>query len=327
MSYKIIDPFHRCAIIDSSIETNKERNMTHAKIKFNAAANAWEGFIAGKKVARRKTRAGIESCMKNSFHSQIDEQSDNTTADVTPIEKKSEFSINERFDFLTHFVRMVAKKKANSLVVSGAGGLGKTHTVIETLKACNLREDTIGEIDGDFIVIKGFTTAKAMYRTLWENNGKVVIFDDADSSFKDPIGANILKGALDSNEKRVISWNAEFSEREELPNRFEFYGRVIFISNMAMDKIPQAIQSRSLRVNLDMTTTEKVERIETVIKQDSFMPHISAEVKKDVVRFIQEHAGSMTDLNMRTAIHAAQIRDGVDDYGLFARMAKYMATA
>ena len=236
----------------------------------------------------------------------------------------NEFSINERFDFLTHFVKMVAKKKINSLVISGPGGLGKTHTVVETLKSNGLTEDTIGEIDGDFIMIKGFTTAKALYRLLWVNNGKVIVFDDCDSAHKDPIAANLLKGALDSSDRRIISWNAEFSESEEMPNRFEFFGRVVFISNVSMDKIPQALISRSMRVSLDMTSDEKLERIAAIIDQANFMPNLERDVKRAALKMLKSLKDKCTDLNIRTVMQLATLRDGVDDDAVFAKMASYM---
>ncbi len=292
-----------------------------ATISFSKKFNKWEGFIHGKLVSRRNTREAVENYLRNKYNIRA------IGADVEPeiaASEKSEFSINERFDFLEHFVRMVAKKKANALVLSGPGGLGKTFTVTETLKACGLREDTIGEIDGDFIMIKGFTTAKALYRILWENNGKIIIFDDCDQAHKDPIAANILKGALDSNDKRVISWNAEFRESEELPNRFEFFGRVIFISNVSMEKIPQALISRSMRVSLEMTTEEKVERIEAIVHQKNFMPHLDRDVKQDAVDFIKGFAAKCTDLNIRTVQQIAQLRDGIEDMEKFSRMAAYM---
>jgi hypothetical protein len=57
-----------------------------------------------------------------------------------------------------------------------------------------------------FTQIKGFSTAKNMFRTLYENNGSTIIFDDCDSILKDAIAINILKAALDSYDKRVITW-------------------------------------------------------------------------------------------------------------------------
>jgi len=271
-------------------------------IKFNDESGKFEGWVDGKCVSKSQSKKFVEKRLGlMGFTKAAVEAATSETPKVV-------FGINERFEFIEQFVKMVAMGVSNSLIVAGPGGLGKTHTVTNTLQAMGKREMGIGDVDGDYIFVKGHSTAKALYRTLFENNGKTIIFDDCDSVFKDPIGANILKAALDSYDKRVISWNAEFSEREDLPNRFEFVGRVIFISNLAGNQMPQAILSRSLKCDVSMTLQEKVERIATVVMSDEFMPQYSKDVKKDVVAFIRENADQATDLNIRTATMVAKIR-------------------
>jgi replication-associated recombination protein RarA len=219
---------------------------------------------------------------------------------------KIQFSVTERFKFISQFVDLLATKKINSFILTGSGGLGKTHSVLEGLKAKGLKEDTIAQ-DGDFIFIRGYSTAKALYRTLWEQNGKVIIFDDADSVHKDPIGANILKAALGSEDKRVISWGAEFPESESLPNRFEFRGRIVFISNLSQQQFPQALLSRSMRVDLTLNTAEKIERINDVFNT------IDGEVdeKEEVLSFIEQYAEVASDLNIRSALNILKLKRDV----------------
>ena len=223
-------------------------------------------------------------------------------------EPKVVFSVTERFKFIDQFVNLVGSGKLNSFILTGSGGLGKTHAVIEGLKRKGLKEDTVME-DGDFIFIRGYSTAKALYRTLWEQNGKVIIFDDADSVHKDPIGANILKAALGSEEKRVISWGAEFPESESLPNRFEFRGRVVFISNLSQAQFPQALLSRSMKVDLTLNTAEKLERIREVFKE------IKGDVdeKADVLEFIDQYADIASDLNIRSCLNILKLKRDIGD--------------
>jgi Cdc6-like AAA superfamily ATPase len=240
---------------------------------------------------------------------------------VVELEKpKPYFSVPERFDFIAQFVKLLGSGKINSFILTGSGGLGKTHTVLETLKAKGLREETVTEV-GDFVTIRGYSTAKALYRTLWEQNGKVIIFDDADSVHKDPIGANILKAALGSEDKRMISWGAEFAESESLPNRFEFIGRVIFISNLSQDQFPQALLSRSMRVDLTLNTKEKLERIRQVfdsIKGDN-------DEKAEVMEFIDNYAEIASDLNIRSALSVLKLKRDVGEN--WQRLALYNFTS
>lgn len=291
----------------------------NTKVVFNEKAGKYDFFV-GTKLVSRGSKEFIEK--KLAAHNAANGVSENMESKVDV--QKPKFSINKRFDFLKHFTKMVAKKQANSLIVSGPGGLGKTYTVMNTLEKCGLVEDTIGSLDSDYIVIKGFTTAKMLYRTLWENNGKVVVFDDCDSAYRDPIGMNILKGALDSSDVRIISWNAEFSEKEELPNRFEFVGRCIFISNYSMDKVPQAIQSRSMRVSLDMTTAEKVERIETIFNEEV---DADESEKASVINVLKKNADKASDLNVRAAMNLLKIRQSTESDSMFEELALYSLTA
>lgn len=248
------------------------------------------------KTVKRSNRRALERMLK---------RTEPVQSVVEPV--KSDFSVTQRFDFISKFVKLISKNHINSLIVTGSPGIGKTHTVNEILQESGLIEDTIGET-GDYIAIKGHSTAKALYRLLWENNGKVIIFDDADSAFKDPISANLLKGALDSIPKRVISWHAEFSESEELPNRFEFTGRVVFISNLSIKDFPQALISRSFCVDLSLNMDEKIERIEHIFSK------IKADRKTEVLDFIRSNKTKMKDLNVRMACNTLKLANSMDEW-------------
>jgi len=153
----------------------------------------------------------------------------------TPQEQKmSSFDINSRFQFLEQLVRMTINGTAVSLVVTGEGGLGKTYTVLEQMQRKHLVENN------QYVHIKGYATARGLYRTLYENCDKICIFDDCDSILEDKVALNLLKGALDSYDKRTIKWIVK-SQDENLPDEFEFLGRIIFISNMPMERVHQAI--------------------------------------------------------------------------------------
>lgn len=260
-----------------------------------------------------------------------------------PAQPKVEFSVEERFEFIERFTEGVADNKYLSLVLVGGPGLGKTHVVMDTLRKKGMQEivpldppvitDDMNEeaveaaknaptqSEGDFIVIKGFSTPKAMYRTLWENNGKLIVFDDADGAFRHPDSANILKGALDASDKRYIAWGAEKRGEDELPTRFEFTGRVIFISNLEMRDFPQAILSRAVHVDLALTLSEKVERISQVL--EFIRPkHDSAHID-DVIRLVNRYAPKFKELSIRTAMMLLKIREAEPNDRMFERMALY----
>ena len=174
-----------------------------------------------------------------------------------------------------------------------------------------------------FTFVKGYSTAKGLYRTLFENNKSIIVFDDCDAVLKDPVALNLLKGALDSYGKRIISWNADMRD-DDLPKSFNFEGRVIFISNMAQDKIDQAIRSRSMMIDLSMTTNQKIDRMEFISKLEEFLPEYDASVKADALALIRAIKDDVKEISLRTLIAVAKIRASNKDW---KELAEYMLTA
>lgn len=249
--------------------------------------------------------------------------------DQLPTKPKAveQFAINDRFMFTDQLVKMVATGQTASCVITGEGGLGKSYTVMKALRSSGLQDISelpIGEVippRGCFRVIKGFSTAKGLYRILFENQNSICVFDDCDSILKDPDALNLLKGALDSYDRRFITWNTSVND-DGLPRSFEFKGGVVFISNLSQDKISQAIRSRAMNVDLSMTIDQKIERMETIMHSDEFMPYISIEYKMDSLNVIKENKEAASEISLRTLINVTKIRNSGNDN--WKALAKYM---
>ena len=134
------------------------------------------------------------------------------------------FTINQKFEYLENLTQMVVNGITPSLILVGEGGIGKSHTVKSVINSLDIPES-------NYTFIKGYSTARGLYNTLYDNNGKIIIFDDCDSVLDDRVAVNILKSALDSYDSREISWLAKMTKSDEYPNKFEFTGQIIFISN------------------------------------------------------------------------------------------------
>ena len=251
---------------------------------------------------------------------------------VVATEKQNKYGINERFGFVEKLVNMVASGVQPSAVITGEGGLGKTYTVTKTLEVngykdiSDLADFQVGTIINTrkcFTMVKGYSTAKGLYRTLFENNKSIVVFDDCDAILKDPVALNLLKGALDSYGKRIISWNADLKD-DDLPKSFNFEGRVIFISNMDQEKIDQAIRSRSMMIDLSMSAEQKIDRMEYIAKSAEFMPEFGMKEKMDALELIREVANDAKEISLRTLISVTKIRSSNKDW---KEMATYLLTA
>lgn len=233
------------------------------------------------------------------------------TTDDT-VQPQSDFEDDEIsvFDELRSLVIMVMDRINPSLIVTGRGGIGKTHTVTSTFKEFDLVKDV------DYVIIKGASTALSLYKALYTNNEKIIVFDDCDSIFKDADGVNILKGALDSYEEREISWLSRSTydpetqgptESKPVPNRFVFDGQIIFISNLDINQIDPAVRTRSYTININLTEDQVFVIMEKSLP--NILPNVDLGLKKEVLEFMKnEYSSSEETVNMRTLIKAIKIR-------------------
>ena len=213
---------------------------------------------------------------------------------------------SQMFADMCNLTSMVARRISPSMVVTGDPGLGKTYNVIRTLKAQGLVEGT------DFVHVKGRATAAGMFITLFENADKMIIFDDCDSVFRDQDAVNILKGALDSYDRRIISWMAakplKDSDGEALPRSFEFRGQIIFISNVPIANVDSAIRSRSFVIDIALTAEQMIQRMKDLLPEVE--PSVPGAIKMDALdglsQAYERYQG--VELNFRSLIKAIRIR-------------------
>lgn len=139
-------------------------------------------------------------------------------------------SVKERFEMLYKLGMGAANGAVRGLIVSGAPGIGKTHTL-------EFLVEQKAETDPSFryTTIKGAVTAINLYKTLfrYRDEGNVIILDDTDSIFFDDEGLAILKAALDSGDRRKLSWlsNSADLKNEGIDTEFEYHGSMMFITN------------------------------------------------------------------------------------------------
>tara|TARA_S200002703_G_scaffold114738_1_gene100246 strand:- start:109 stop:894 length:786 start_codon:yes stop_codon:yes gene_type:complete len=210
------------------------------------------------------------------------------------------------FDDMNNLTTMVAKDISPSLVITGQPGLGKTFNVTKTLAGLGFKENE------HFVHVKGRCTAAGMFITLFENSDKLIIFDDCDSVFKDGDAVNLLKGALDSYDKRVITWmtakGLKDQDGEMLPRSFNFTGKIIFISNLPIAKVDSAIRSRSFVLDITLTPQQLMKRMRDLL--NVVEPDVDLKIKKDALSALNTAFKKFegVELNFRSLIKAIRIR-------------------
>lgn len=283
-------------------------------------------FVGGKYVAVINGKTVKRA--KKEHMDYVIRKAQSESVDHAPVQE-SRFSINERFGFVSDMVTMLAAGAQASVVVTGPGGLGKSFTVNQALEANGFKDISVLEdmavgaiinTKKSFRVIKGYSTPKGLYRTLYENKDGVIVFDDCDSVLKDPVSLNLLKGALDSYSRRIISWRADMKD-DELPQSFEFKGRIVFISNLSSTTIDQAIITRSMAVDLSMTNQQKIERMRHLLASGEFMPEFAKTVKVDAMDLIEKLRDRVKELSLRTLIQVTKIRQNAGSN--WANLAEY----
>jgi hypothetical protein len=253
---------------------------------------------------------------------QVNEE-ENIDPEELRMREEFEKKLSEEIDIQTKFKDMkiilssLAKGIYNSFIITGTAGIGKTYTVIETMKNLGLEEGV------DWVLNKGTASPIGMYKEFYKYRDDVVIvFDDCDSVFRDENGINVLKGALDSSEIRKVSWKTgttfdpenktpqeieKLVDRGKVPNNFELTSRCLFITNLKQDELLNndklaALLSRSMFMDMTFSEEEIIDRIREV------MPHmhifgINDETKLEMLELMERAAATgkfKKEINLRT---------------------------
>jgi hypothetical protein len=229
--------------------------------------------------------------------------------------------LRERFTVLTDMTRAVRQGNIRAMIVSGPPGVGKSYGVEDVLFRDGIF-DTLGERKPKYEIVKGAMSSIGLYSKLYEysEKGNVIVFDDCDSILMEDLSLNILKGALDSGKKRVISWNTDSRvlRSEGVPDRFEFKAGAIFITNIKFEHVRSkklrdhldALESRCHYIDLEMDTTrEKILRIEQIVQDGMLDPYeFEQEVKDEIVAFIKTNKDRVRELSLRMVLKIADLK-------------------
>lgn len=230
--------------------------------------------------------------------------------------------LEARMQDVTDMTKAVKSGHVRAMIVSGPPGVGKSHGVETVLEKGDLLQKVAGK-KPKFEVVKGAMTALGLYCKLYEFSDKncVVVFDDCDDVLFDELSLNILKAALDSSQRRFISWNSDsrLLKAEDIPNRFEFKGGAVFITNIKFEHVRSrrlrghldALESRCHYLDLDMDTTrEKLLWIDHVVKTKSMLADrdLDAAAQKEVLDFVHANQGTLRELSLRMVLKVADLR-------------------
>lgn len=271
-------------------------------------------------VIDAKRRAGLVNVKKINLNLSGDEDvlaDDETSKNIFDEAREYNLTPEEVFHQMELYVKSVASGHDMSLILCGDPGIGKTFGVKKCLIDSGFTEITTDDPGVDdfqdedsadirelgetqYLFISGKITAASMYKIFVQYNGALVVFDDCDSVFGNSDGINLLKAATDDKKVRRISMiTAQTqSKKSTVPPSFDYTGRVIFITNKYLREIDEAIKSRALVCEIDLTSEQIIERIKAVMKK--IMPDVQMEIKKEVLDFLLEINHLYTKIDFRT---------------------------
>jgi len=250
----------------------------------------------------------------------------NETTPVVSLTQETDEEIMERigvrFDILDEMTAATVDGGVRAMIVVGPPGVGKSFGVEKELNKSGLLDELAGRRK-KYEIVKGAMTPIGLYAKLHEfsEEGNVLVFDDCDSILLEDISLNVLKAALDSSKKRTISWNADsrMLRHEGIPNKFDFKGSVIFITNLKFDNVRSAklkdhlaaLMSRCHYLDLTIDTLrDKLLRIRQIARTGQLFPAygLSQEQEDEIIDFMIDNAKHLREISLRMAIKLADLR-------------------
>jgi len=207
------------------------------------------------------------------------------------------------------------------MIVSGPPGVGKSFGVETVLEDYDMLTSIAGK-PARTEIVKGSMTPIGLYQTLYMNSdkGNVLVFDDCDSILFDEVCLNMLKAVLDSGKKRTITWKAESSalRREGIPDRFDFEGGVIFITNVNFENVRskkiqdhlQALMSRCHYLDLTMNSIrDKFIRIKQIVRDGMLEEYkFGKDGEKEVINFMLDNAEKLREVSLRMVLKISDLK-------------------
>jgi len=271
------------------------------------------------------TKASTRKASATTNVLEFDQEAIRKTEQAVALESDAEIleRLQERFMILNEMTKAVKEGHVRAMIVSGPPGVGKSFGVEAVLQKADLF-NTLAEKKPKFEIVKGAMSSIGLYAKLYEFSaaGNVVVFDDCDDILMEEQSLNTLKGALDSSERRFISWNTDsrILRSEGIPDRFEFKGAAIFITNIKFEHVKSkklrghldALESRCHYIDLQMDTErEKILRIRQITNEgmlDRYEFNEPEAARDEILEFVDANKDRLRELSLRMVLKLADLK-------------------
>jgi len=202
----------------------------------------------------------------------------------------SEQNLIQSIELLKSLVRGIGIV-TNGILVTGTPGVGKTYSTQEILH----KERGLVENVSYRFLSGGSMSARGLFEELHNYRDQLIVIDDNDSIFADQDAVNMLKGALQTQGTRWITYNkASVAGKKDKEGNaaydtpFEFTGQIIMITNLVGKSLSLAnpVLDRVNQVHFDISQEDLVQYVEGML--GNIYTHIDLDVKKEVFEFFKK---------------------------------------
>lgn len=217
--------------------------------------------------------------------------------------------LKRRFDLLGRLTRGAIEQNIRALVVTGAPGVGKTHTV----------EQILSINDTKHLFVRGAPPTPInlyMMAYKYRNPGDVIVLDDVDDVFRDEECINMLKVLCDTSDNRVVSYfkEAQALKDNDIPQQFTFHGSIIFISNLDFQKFVdagknkfavhfEALMNRAHYLDLRLHDRQSISVwVKYVVEASKIfdLERVPAYQRPQILKFVDDNRNDLRELSIRT---------------------------
>jgi len=203
-----------------------------------------------------------------------------------------------KHDIIYKFCDGLNQDLANSLLIIGSAGIGKTYTVLSSLKKLKMKE---GE---NFRYLNNYSSPLEFYHILEEINelkkSRILVLDDCEEFINNKRILGILRAALWAgiDGKRVVHWNSTSTKVKT--NNFEFTGNIIFLVNELnlKNNLIKALISRGFYYHLKLSNQEKINLMR--IKAKEPYKNLNYKDRQKIVNYLAEISKYSDKLTLRS---------------------------
>ncbi|MFO0838324.1 MAG: hypothetical protein U1D55_07320 [Phycisphaerae bacterium] len=203
----------------------------------------------------------------------------------------------EQYHQLEEFASKFARGAFNLLAVIGRAGVRKSRTFRNVLEASG----------ANYCYLQGHIKPFVLYQQLFLNRDRLLIIDDADTLFADRTCVPLLKGLLETEQTKLVSWYSQAIDDAAIPRSFTTTSPVAILCNQwtTLNQNMRAVEDRGIFLHF----APSVYAVHKKIGDTAWFDDV------EVYEFIGQHLHLITEPSMRYYVKGSELRRaGISDW-------------